>query len=140
LRMSLQHITVALVLLVGCKAPPHAAVSNCKEVFLSVNDAVDCTLTVERFIDEPSTAYLTTESRNFNVHVTMKLALAKGEVQVNLNGSPGVVATGKLTPGAPVSFDLDVPLNRNRHSFSIELVPLGGAPAGLTGTVSHHAI
>ena len=107
---------------------------------MSVNDAVDCTLTVERFIDESSLVTLATESRNFNVHVTMKLALAKGEVQVNLKGSPGVVATSKLTPGAPVSFDLDVPLNRSSRSFSIELVPLSGAPAGLIGTVSHHAI
>lgn len=109
-------------------------------MFLSTNDSVDCTLTVERFIDESSLATLSTQSRNFNVHVKLQLALAKGEVQVNVKGSPGVVATSKLAPGAPVSLELDVPLNRNSQSFSIELVPLTGAPAGLTGTVSHHAI
>jgi len=137
---TVHHILFGVLLLAGCKAPPHAAVSGCKEVFLSTNDAVDCTLSVERFIDEPSRATLSTQSRNFNVHVKLQLALAKGEVQVNVNGSPGVVASSKLAPGAPVTLELDVPLNRSSQSFSIELVPLSGGPAGLTGTVFHHAI
>ncbi|MDP3502867.1 MAG: hypothetical protein Q8S33_21215 [Myxococcales bacterium] len=131
---------MALLLFAGCKPPPHAAVTSCKEVFLSTNDAEDCTISVERFIDESSFATLSTESRNLNVHVTLHLALAKGEVQVNVKGSPGVVATSKLAPGAPVTLELDVPLNRSSQSFSIELIPLSGAPAGLSGTVSHHAI
>ncbi|MDP1920683.1 MAG: hypothetical protein Q8L14_30850 [Myxococcales bacterium] len=137
---SLHHTLVALLLLAGCKAPPHAAVTSCKEVLLSTNDAEDCTIGVERFIDESSRATISTASRNFKVHVTLQLTLAKGEVQVNVNGSPGVVATSKLAPGAPITLELDVPLNRSSRSFSIEFIPLSGAPAGLSGTVSHHAI
>lgn len=137
---SLHHTLVALLLLAGCKPPPHAAVTTCTDVFLSTNDAQDCTLRVERFIDESSLATISTQSRNQNVHVTLHLALAKGEVQVNVKGSPGVVATSKLAPGTPITLELDVPLNRSSRSFSIELVPLSGAPAGLSGTLSHHAI
>ena len=137
---SLHHTLVALLLLAGCKPPPHAAVTTCTDVFLSTNDAQDCTLRVERFIDESLLVTISTQSRNQNVHVTLHLALAKGEVQVNVTGSPGVVATSKLAPGTPVTLELDVPLNRSSRSFSIELVPLSGAPAGLSGTLSHHAI
>ena len=137
---SLHHTLVALLVLAGCKPPPHAAVTRCTDVFLSTKDAQDCTVSVERFIDESSLATISTQSRNLNVHVTLHLALAKGEVQVNVKGSPGVVATSKLAPGAPITLELDVPLNRNSRSFSLELVPLSGNPAGLSGTLSHHAI
>lgn len=132
-------LVVAVSCLVACKPPPHATVLSCTNHPLSANAAESCTISVVHF-EGATAAYPSTESRNQSVHVTGHIEIATGRVRVDIGGRKGVVMSATVAPGAPVSFDVDVPLDTSNQTFSITLTPMGGAPAGLSGTIEHHAI
>ncbi len=107
---------------------------RCTNELLALGDPWSCTLSADR-LDGPSSPMFTTESSNLLAEVQLAFTVKEGALTLGWKEAGGP-RTASVTPDAPLSLEVKVPLRKASRSFVLDLTPQP-AVVGLEGTVTY---
>lgn len=127
-------LAAALLLLAAACAPKNLPKCRCESEMLALGDPWSCRLSAER-IDGPSSLEFSTESSNLVADVQLAFTVAEGALTLGWVEAAGG-RSAVVTPNAPLSLSVKVPMRKPSRSFTLSFAP-EGVVTGLAGTVNY---